>query len=62
MSDKESSEERGRRMVEELCDLDEGLSGWEIDFIDDMADREGEYTEGQLNKIEQIWNKRIGNK
>lgn len=43
-------------MVEELCEMDEGLSSWEVSFIDDMSKRSG-FTEAQGEKIRQIYEK-----
>ena len=48
-----------REMLKELCDLDEGLSAWEIEFIDNMCDWEGSFTEAQATKIEDLYEKRI---
>lgn len=48
-----------RGMVNELCDNESGLTGWECTFISDMYDWEGEYTEKQKAKIESIYDKVI---
>ncbi len=51
-----------RNMIGELLDLEEGLNGWELQFIEDMDKRRQNYSPGQASKIEQIWDERIGNK
>lgn len=47
-------------IVEALCDVDEGLSEWEVEFVDSLAkwlkDR-GPLTEKQRAKAEQILSK-----
>lgn len=48
-----------RQMVEELCDIDEGLTPWEVNFIDDMSRWEGRYTENQADVIRRIHLARI---
>ena len=42
-------------MVNALCDVMEGLTPWECDFVSSMYEWEGAYTELQINKIEQLW-------
>jgi hypothetical protein len=51
-------------MLEDLLALDEGLSEWEVDFIEDISQRLGRnplevLSDNQLAKIEQIWQARI---
>ena len=49
-----------RDMVKELCDATEGLTAWECDFVSNMLDWEGEYSDRQKAKIEAIWDKVLG--
>ena len=57
MSDEEK---RLREMIDELFDVDEGLTSWEIDFLDSVNDWEGMFTERQAETIERMWNKVLG--
>lgn len=43
-----------RQMVDELCEIDEGLTGWEVTFVDDMSKLQGQYNDDQAEKIRQI--------
>ena len=50
-----------RNMVKEMLDRDDiGLNNWEIEFLDNMFKWSKPYTETQANKIEQIYNKKMG--
>jgi hypothetical protein len=49
-------------MLRELIDVDAGLTGWEMDFLDSLCgqgylDDDHLITEKQANKLEQIWNR-----
>jgi hypothetical protein len=46
-----------REMLRNLLDLDEGLTNWEITFLDDMNRWQGDFREKQAETIEKIWNK-----
>jgi len=46
-----------QELVEDLCNLTEGLTNWECDFVSSMLDWEGEYTENQKTTIEKIYDK-----
>jgi hypothetical protein len=46
-----------RELVEELCQRDSGLNSWECDFVSDMLDWQGQYTEKQRETIERIYDK-----
>lgn len=48
--------DRFRDMIDDLCDVTEGLTNWECDFVSDMKDWVGEFTERQKEVIERIWN------
>jgi hypothetical protein len=52
-----------RRMAVELAELEEGLSAWEVGFVDEVAkavDRGDPLTRRQADKVREIWNARIG--
>lgn len=54
----ESRDEQINEMVCELLELDEGLTAWEVGFIEDMS-RRTSYTQEQGLKVEQIWQERM---
>ena len=41
-SDHENDNSEDRSLVEELCDIDEGLTPWELEFVESVA----KYVEG----------------
>jgi len=49
-------------MLDELLDIDDdSLTDWEVEFIEDMAlvrERGGLFTQGQANKLQQIYDER----
>jgi len=51
-----------RGELDDLLALDEGLSDWEVDFIEAMARRFADnhlaITDGQARKLHQIWDRR----
>lgn len=44
-----------RDMLEELLDLEDGLSGWEVEFIENLFHWDGTFTPRQALKIESIY-------
>ena len=47
-----------RKMLDDLIELDEGLTRWEENFVDDVSKRNPQtWTPTVCEKIEQIWNK-----
>lgn len=49
--------EEAKEKVNDLVAVpQEKLTSWAVDFIADMIDRD-EFTENQLNKIEELWNR-----
>ena len=56
------SQEQAKDYIEELLQVEGGLSAWEIDFIEAMENREADYTPNMLEKIEQVWSKHCGGK
>jgi len=50
------------KMINDLCRLEEGLSRWEVDFVDSLArqrqdDPDRKLTFNQVNKLEELWEK-----
>lgn len=51
--------------LRELVDLEDGLTGWEVEFVDGLARKleamgpDFRLTDGQINKIDQIYNDRV---
>jgi hypothetical protein len=48
-----------REMLDELCDVNESLTNWEIDFIDGLCHWEGSFSEAQATTLERIHEQRI---
>jgi hypothetical protein len=46
-------------MVQELLQAEAGLSGWEMDFIEDMDGRTT-FSVKQAAKIEEVWQRCLG--
>lgn len=44
-----------REMVSELCEVEEGLSNWEVDFVDSVSEWSGDYTEKQSATIVKLY-------
>ena len=44
-----------RSILQELLDLDDGLSPWTLDFIDSLANWDGAFTERQGQTLENIY-------
>lgn len=44
------------KMVRELLDVDEGMTDWEVNFLESISRRPaGSWSQAVLAKIEQIW-------
>ena len=48
-------------MLDELLDLESGLTDWELKFIEDLSKKReyNRFTLRQVQMIEQIWQKRL---
>ena len=47
-----------RNMLDELLEeVDEGLSNWEINFLDSLHNWDGDFTPKQAEILEKIWYK-----
>lgn len=44
-----------RNMLVDLCDLDSGLTGWEVDFVESLSHQGGTLKPGQVSKLEELW-------
>lgn len=50
-------------LMADLCEIEEGLSEWEVEFVDDVSkrlERSGSLTDGQRRKAEEIWEENCG--
>lgn len=52
------TQRKARVHLQDLLDLERGLTRWEVDFIENMAEREGALTPGQIAKIYEIFEQR----
>lgn len=41
-------------LLQEMLDLDSGLTSWEIEFIESLDDWEGMFTEAQYEKLKEV--------
>lgn len=46
-----------RDMLTDLLDIEEGLDGWELGFIENLSRWEGDFTDAQAAALERTWNK-----
>lgn len=44
-----------RGMIKELLDLEDGLSDWEIDFLESVDNWTGNFTQKQSETIVKMW-------
>jgi len=46
-------------MISELCEVDYGLSSWEMNFVNSISHkkREDDLTKWQIKKLEEVWQK-----
>ena len=49
-----------RTLLDELCDVESGLSNKEIEFIDSLCDWDGCFTVPQVEWLEKIWEEHLG--
>ena len=53
---REMDDEALREMIRELCEVESGLSQWEVDFVEEMSHRDT-FTARQAAKIEELFDK-----
>ena len=46
-------------MLDELLDLEEGLSDWEIDFIEKLSNWDGNFTTGQSKMLKSLYKEKL---
>ena len=46
-----------RGMLSDLLDVETGLSDWEVGFIENLGNWEGDFTDAQSAALEKTWNK-----
>ena len=47
--------------LDDLLNLDHGLTTWEVDFVEDLEkwrERGKQFTEGQISMVRKVWNRR----
>jgi len=53
-----TDQDKAREMLDDLLEIDDGLSSWAVNFIDDMdRKRHLDWTENQIEKIAELHNK-----
>ena len=50
--------ENYRGMLQELLDLDSGLTDWEVNFLDDLHEWTGDFTPKQAETLQRIYDRR----
>jgi hypothetical protein len=48
-----------RDMVQELLDVESGLTAWEIDFLDSLHEWQGDFTPKQTETLQKIYDRRM---
>lgn len=48
-------DKQSENMLQELLDLNDGLTDWEIDFLESLAVHVGELTDRQRGKLDEIY-------
>ena len=51
-----------RAMVADLLEAEEGLTDWEVEFVEKMSEWRGDYRGRQPETIERIWDRVLGDK
>jgi hypothetical protein len=51
------SQQDYRNILNELLAVEEGLTEWEIEFLESLNEWMGGFTEKQATKLEDIWNR-----
>jgi hypothetical protein len=46
-----------RDMIDELCNLESGLTDWELNFIEDLCNWDGRFTTKQADALERIYDR-----
>jgi hypothetical protein len=41
-------------LLSELLDVEEGLTSWQVDFIESLSNWDGRFTVGQAEKLQQV--------
>jgi hypothetical protein len=50
-------QKEAREHLADVLELDEGLTQWEVDFIENLSNWEGDLTPKQIATINKIWEK-----
>lgn len=51
----DEKQKRLRGQVKDLCNVEEGLSEWEVNFVNDMYNWQGDYHPKQEKKIDELY-------
>jgi hypothetical protein len=51
-------QQKAKDHLRDLLELEDGLTDWEVNFIDDMSRWEGDFTEKQIAMIYKIYERR----
>jgi hypothetical protein len=49
----------GLKLLTELCDIEQGLSEWEVGFVESLAKWTNNFTEKQYRRLRIIWAQKI---
>ena len=55
MNDPREVQKSAREFLAELLELDEGLTPWEVDFVESVSHWENDFTPKQIATINKIW-------
>lgn len=55
----DGNQQEYRNMVKELCELDSGLTEFEVDFIESLSHWSGNYTKKQVETLEKLWRRHL---
>jgi hypothetical protein len=54
-----TNEAQARKQVQELLKVENGLTQWETDFLDDMDDTTKDYSDRQREVIAELWERLV---
>ena len=57
MNDPKEQQKSAREFLAELLEIDEGLTSWEVDFIESLSNWENDFTPKQIATINKIYDR-----
>ena len=48
-----------RELLDELLEVEEGLTAWEMNFLQDLSELEGDFTPGQKSTLERLYDRHL---